>query len=101
MSSDEDSGEEELAKAILRYFLRNPQSADDLNGIATWRLLDERIHRVVEDTGRALTWLVAHGYLVAISKPGTDRLFRLNEAKVEDAARFVAGPNRSRVDDNP
>jgi hypothetical protein len=52
------------AKEVLSYFLRNPQAADTLEGVARWRLLDEPVHRSVEEINQALEWLVAQGFLV-------------------------------------
>jgi hypothetical protein len=80
---------EELAREILAYFLRNPQCVDDLKGIAKLRLLDEMIHRAVRDTSEALEWLVSKGYLEASEPSGTDRVFRLNEEKRDEALLFV------------
>jgi hypothetical protein len=34
-----------VTKQIVSYFLRNPNAADTLEGIARWRLLEERIHQ--------------------------------------------------------
>lgn len=80
---------EELAREILAYFLRNPQCVDDLKGIADWRLLDQMIHRAVHDTSEAVDWLVSRGYLDASAPTGTDRIFRLNEDKRDQALQFV------------
>lgn len=80
---------EELAREILAYFLRNPQCVDDLKGIANLRLLDEMIHRAVRDTSEAIEWLVAKGYLDASEPTGTERIYRLNEEKLDEAVLFV------------
>ena len=80
---------EKLAREILAYFLRNPQCVDDLKGIANWRLLDEMIHRAVHDTSEAVEWLVSRGYLDASAPKGTDRIYRLNEEKLDQALQFV------------
>lgn len=80
---------EELAREILAYFLRNPQCVDDLKGIANWRMLDQMIHRAVHDTGEAVEWLVARGYLDVSAPTGTDRIFRLNEERRDEALHFV------------
>ena len=80
---------EELARQILSYFLRNPQCVDDLKGITKLRLLDELIHRAVRDTSEAIEWLVAKGYLDATEPTGTERIFRLNEEKRDEALLFV------------
>lgn len=76
---------QKVAGEILSYFLRNPQAADNLEGIARWRLLSEAIHRTVEDTRSALEWLVKQDVIVKRST-GSEPLFSLNrknEAQAE------------------
>jgi hypothetical protein len=80
---------EDLAKEILAYFIRNPQCVDDLKGITNWRLLDQMIHRAVNDTSDALEWLVAKGYLETSAPTGADRIFKLNAKKREAALLFL------------
>ena len=80
------------AKEVLKYFLRHPQAADTLEGVARWRLLEERVHRNVEDTYQALTWLVAEGFLSEESVRGSEAIFRLNPTRTAQAKRFVAEP---------
>ena len=75
---------------ILSYFLRNPNAADDLEGIARWRLLNEMVHRKVEETDLALKFLVARGLLIESTGPGMQRVFSLNEGKTEEARQIVA-----------
>ena len=78
-----------MAREILGYFLRNPLAADSLEGIATWRLLDETIHRRVEDARYALDWLVSEGYLRERTSRGTAPLYSLNQGKRSDAEVIV------------
>ena len=80
---------ENLAREILAYFLRNPQSADDLHGITRWRLLDQMIHHALHDTRDALDLLVKEGYLTKEANTGADPIFRLNTDRKTDAASFV------------
>ncbi|HUY13343.1 MAG TPA: hypothetical protein VMX16_06900 [Terriglobia bacterium] len=80
---------EEIARDILNYFLRNPQAADDLEGLARWRLLREAIHRTIEETDRALEWLVEKGFLVKLSPPGSGAIFSLNFQNLGRAESFV------------
>lgn len=82
-------------RQILSYFVRNPGAADSLEGIARWRLLEESIHRSVEETERALRWLTKEGYLVTIARSGTNRLFQLNAARQSDAELLLAGSGDS------
>ncbi|HEY6291302.1 MAG TPA: hypothetical protein VI455_07025 [Terriglobia bacterium] len=81
---------EDIAKDILGYFLRNPQAADDLEGVARWRLLNQTIHRDVEDTSRALEWLVAQGFLDRLSRTGSGAIFHLRPEQRAEAEAFMA-----------
>jgi len=78
-----------LAKEILSYFLRNPQAVDSLEGVTRWRLLEERVHRELEDTDLALSWLVDHGFLVRVSSQWTEAVYRLNEGTRGQAEQLL------------
>jgi hypothetical protein len=80
---------EDIAKDILEYFLRNPQAADDLEGVARWRLMSQTIHRDVEETSQALEYLVRKGLLTRISMPGS-AFFRLQAEQRAGAEAFLA-----------
>lgn len=77
------------ADMILRYFLRHPRAADDLEGIVRWRLRRLQIEETVDDAAAAVNWLVARGYLAVVERPGDDPLFVLNRQKLDEARRFV------------
>jgi hypothetical protein len=81
--------QQEVAGEILSYFLRNPEAADNLVGIARWRLLEEAVHRTVAATENALRWLIAQGYLQEVSVQGTEHIFQLNPEKREEAELFL------------
>jgi hypothetical protein len=78
-----------LAKEILSYFLRNPQAADSLKGVAQWRLLEERVRRQVDATDAALQWLVKYGFLIRVSPCFTEPVYRLNAQKRGEAEQFL------------
>lgn len=80
----------ELAKEILSYFLRNPQATDSLKGVARWRLLEERVHRQIEDTDEALGWLVRNSFLVRVSPAWTEAVYQLNQENRPEAERFLS-----------
>jgi hypothetical protein len=82
----------EVSKEILSYFLRNPQAADDLEGVARWRLLNERIFRSVEETKNALEWLVKQGFLLKAAKSSTATIYRLNRQESTRAKSFLKAP---------
>ena len=81
---------EAVTRDILSYFLRNPQTADDLEGIARWRLMSETIRRSVEETNEALEWLADQGFLMRITTTGARPIFRLNEVNRVRAETFLA-----------
>ena len=78
-------------KEVLNYFLRNPQAADSLEGIARWRLLDVVVRRKVEETQRALAWLVSCDFLIVITVAGAEPIFCLNPERSAEAEAFLAG----------
>jgi len=76
-------------KQVLSYFVLHPLAADDLEGIARWRLLEEMIISRIDETNRALAWLVAQGFLhVHTNGPGP--IFSLNPDNLDDAQAFLA-----------
>lgn len=79
------------AREILHYFIRNPRAADSLEGIVRWRLLDEVVHRKVEETRRALDLLVKQGFLLETTAPGRAEIFSLNSEKLGEAKKFGSG----------
>ena len=89
LPQDKDSGAD-VVKEILNYFVRNPDATDTLEGVARWRLLEEQVHRTVDETAAALAFLVAHGYLQEVPTSGANKVFRLAPERVAEAARFLA-----------
>jgi hypothetical protein len=86
----------EIAKDILRYFVRNPRAADDLEGVARWRLLRGLIHDRVEETSRGLRWLVEQHLLLRIPTPGrSGDIFLLNVEELARAESFLAETQES------
>lgn len=75
---------------ILGYFVRSPQAADTLEGIARWRLLDELITRKLDETQCALDWLVAQGYLLETRTAGAGLIYSLNPDRAHEAREFLS-----------
>lgn len=84
--------DETVVKEVLNYFIHNPQAADNLEGVARWRLLDEVVRRKVEETQRALEWLVKQGFLDKRTVAGREAVFSLNHEKLTEAQAFVSTP---------
>lgn len=74
---------------MLRYFIHNPHAADDLEGVTRWRLVEHQIRERIDETRRALAWLVEHEYLQRTSGGGPAPIFMLNPEKVDAAAEFL------------
>ena len=77
----------------MSYFVRHPHAADDLEGIARWRLVEDAIRFRVEETDRAIAWLVDRGYLCRTSTGGPSSVFSLNTDNL-DRARALLGDDR-------
>ena len=77
----------ELAQQVLGYFMRYPNATDSLEGIVYWRLQEERVHRMVEETKSALEWLVEQGFL--LQESSTPPVYRLNPEMHGRAATFL------------
>jgi hypothetical protein len=85
----------ELDRAIIRqvlgYFVRNPKAVDTLEGVARWRLLEERVHESVRQTKAAIDWLVKEGYLEEVVTPGGKApVFRMKAERKDDAIQFLS-----------
>jgi hypothetical protein len=61
----------EVVRDVLRYFVRNPEAADTIEGVARWRLLDQKIHDNLREVTRAIAWLVANGLLAEDRLPAS------------------------------
>ena len=75
----------------MRYFVQHPAAADSVEGIARWRLLQQRAQDVVQETNAALALLVEREIVQEIRVLGAPPLFRLNPDKSDDARRLMEG----------
>lgn len=88
----------EVVKQVLGYFVRNPRTADTLEGIARWRLLEERVQKSLLQTEAAIDWLVGEKYLEEVTVAGSkEAIFRLNPERRSDAVRLLAKNTAGRV----
>jgi len=86
---------DEPTRKILRYFVRNPEASDTFEGIVRWRLMEEAVHRTTEETGSALMWLVARGFLDEVPIGTRGPVYRLNRERRADAERFLRAPKEA------
>ena len=85
----EHTPEPETAREVLEYFLSHPAAADSLEGIARWRIMQQRIENVVQETAYAVQWLLSKGLLVESAVSRSGRIYRLNPEKQDLAMRFA------------
>lgn len=78
------------AMEVLDHFVRNPQAADTLEGVARWRLLRETVQRSVDETVEALDWLVAKGFLNETSTTYSKPIYSLNLQLIDEAKELLA-----------
>ncbi len=78
-----------VVREVMRYFVHHPHAADSLEGIARWRLLEQRTRDLVAETGSAIAQLVEQGILEEVHVRGGRTLYRLNPDKLE-AAKEIA-----------
>ena len=66
-----------VAREIMRHFAQHPDSIDSLEGIARWRLAQQRLDAIVDETAVALEWLVRRGLLQRIDIAYGPALYRI------------------------
>jgi hypothetical protein len=79
----------DVVTEVLTYFVRHPHAADDLEGVARWRLLETAVRTRVQETHDALQWLVGRGFLERVTTPGSITVFRLNTAASDEIRTFL------------
>ena len=92
--------EKGLAAEILAYFVEHPETADNLEGVAGWRLLGSRVRSAVESTERILEFLVAHGFLRKVETK-TGPFFQINPDRLSAAKDFLQEPKSSEEPGHP
>jgi hypothetical protein len=79
-----------IIRQVLGYFVRNPKAVDTLEGIARWRLQEERVYESVCQTKAAIDWLVKEGYLEEIVVlRGSEPVFRMKAERENEAAQLL------------
>jgi hypothetical protein len=89
--------DETVVRQVLGYFVRSRQMADTLEGIARWRLLEERVKLSVRQTDAALKWLVEQGFVEELRPTGLrSSVFRLNPQRLKEAKQFLTRGKKRR-----
>jgi hypothetical protein len=79
------------AREILKHYLENPHTADTLEGIAAWRLIEDIVRERVREVHEALEWLVAQRYLKRTAGRGAaPPLYTLNDERRTESQRLIA-----------
>jgi hypothetical protein len=78
-----------VTRDILGYLLRHPDMADSLEGLARWRLAEMTVRHTLDETERAVNWLVDRGWVREVARPHWAALFTLDEARRDEAASFL------------
>jgi len=77
----------EIAKAILRYLVNNPEAKDTLEGIADWWLEGERGKRTKVE--RAISFLVSQGLVLETRRKGLRPYYQLRPRRRAAALRIL------------
>ena len=80
----------------MTYFIHHPQAADDLEGVARWRLRQAAIRARVEETRTALQWLVAKGFLQETPTTGSTTVFKVNPEATDAIHDFLGADDPAR-----
>jgi hypothetical protein len=78
-----------LTRDIMRYYMRNPNVADTLEGLARWRLLEQTVHETVSEVQEAVNWLVSQGLLRKILRLSSPPLFELNRDRLDECKQYL------------
>ena len=78
-----------LAAEVLNYLLRHPAASDTVEGIATWWLLDQRVHVAIAQVEQALSELAARDLVVIVSRTDGRMHYGLNRAKELEIRRYL------------
>jgi hypothetical protein len=81
-------------REILKHFTEHPLTAESLEGLAGWRLLEEMVQRRVKETDEALRWLVSNEYLHRSARGAAPPMYRLNLDRRADAERLLGQSDR-------
>jgi hypothetical protein len=79
----------EAASEILRYLTKHPFSQTTLDGIAEWWLLEQKIENQMTVVKKALSELLAKGYVLENRRGEWMVSYRLNQRKLEEIQQLL------------
>ena len=79
----------ELTAAILRYLVKHPDTGDSIEGIARWRLLQDKIDATVDQVSEIVQELSTRGMVVEKEIPGGTRIYYLNKVKIQAVRKLL------------
>jgi hypothetical protein len=82
--------ESQVIRHVLSYFLSRPESIEDLEHVARWRLPSIAIAHCVAETHDAIAWLVEQGLLERVKSEASGSLFRLKNSRRQEAGKLLA-----------
>ena len=74
---------------ILTYLADHPEASDTIDGIAQWWLLEQRIRQEIPAIEKALTELVAKGFVLEQRGSNGRNHYRINRHKQKQIIAFL------------
>lgn len=78
----------DIAREILRYLQKQPESKDTLDGIAQWWLPQENTQQRVE-VERAVALLLSQDLVIETRRIGIEPYYQLNDQKHKEITEFL------------
>lgn len=79
-----------VIEQILRYLIKNPEAKDTVQGIVRWWLPKDPVERRQDEVQKVLEFLVARSWVTQRETATSQRLYGLNEEKLEEIEIFLS-----------
>jgi len=80
-----------VIRAILRYWVKNPDAKDTADGILKWWLPGDRAGSGKEEVQKALDALICKGWLIKRETTPNRIIYGLHKERVEEIKKFLNG----------
>lgn len=84
---------EKVAREVMSYF-HSTAAVDTLEGIARWRLAQQRIDHTVDETSAALQLLMTRGFVEEVLTGVGQTLYRLNASRRGEVEALLSAARR-------